>query len=649
MLDIADDLSVFTLAAGEPFVIDLVLQAADGAAEALTGRGFALTFHDDERRVVAGIDGVAASDATGTFIRFMADGRLSERLYGQPLAVELAERLQQGRDVLARGRLSVTLSAADAALRTDGTNARWVQRVTLRTAGDGTRTPGVVRRPFAAVAVVQPATPVGLTLSAGVSMAEGDDGVRRYTYTVTRSVTNGAIAIPWTFAAGQTDAADYAGGVLPAGGTVQLADGVASGSFTVEVAGDRTVEPDEGFTVAITSPAGYVATGATSATGVILNDDVATLAGFAMNGAANTVLRAAVDRVRAGTGRGRIVWKGDSITVGQGAGTGADPFYLTGARARRIPAMLAASLSAGGTPTLDAGFVADHAIHSATGRDLLAAFDPRIGFVETPGASWNVQPAAGLAGGGYWQPGSNRLTFTPETDVDTFEIVAFRSNSETYRIAIDDAPPVSGAASLSTTAGGGFVRHLVKAAASGRHRLALWADGVMGAFRSVIAYREGAAGFDMIVHAALGSQSGNQAASGSGWSNMEALAFDAPDLTIVLLGLNDMNVGTPTADYARNLKTIVDGARASGDVLLVFPPPAAGNYNRDVALYRDAAAGVAAIAGVAFLSLYDYYGPFSTVIAARMADGLVHPDAAFAADIAGVIGQALRRMAPKIG
>jgi len=114
-----------------------------------------------------------------------------------------------------------------------------------------------------------------VTISAAQARAEGNSGTTAYTYTVTRSATAGAVAVPWTFAAGATDAGDYTGGVLPAGGTVALAAGQASGTFTIGVAGDTAVEPDEGFTVAIGVPTGYAAGATLSATGTILNDDVA--------------------------------------------------------------------------------------------------------------------------------------------------------------------------------------------------------------------------------------------------------------------------------------------------------------------------------------------------------------------------------------
>ncbi len=113
-----------------------------------------------------------------------------------------------------------------------------------------------------------------VTLSGAQSKAEGNSGATLFTYTVTRSASSGAVAVPWSFTAGGTSADDFTGGTYPAGGTVNMAAGVATGTFSISVNGDTVVEGDETFTVLISTPSGYVAGTTTSATGTILNDDV---------------------------------------------------------------------------------------------------------------------------------------------------------------------------------------------------------------------------------------------------------------------------------------------------------------------------------------------------------------------------------------
>ncbi|TCP95280.1 hypothetical protein C8J46_1149 [Sphingomonas sp. PP-F2F-A104-K0414] len=128
----------------------------------------------------------------------------------------------------------------------------------------------------AASTVVPVPTPT-VSISVAQSKSEGNSGATVFTYTVTRSASSGAVAVPWSFTAGTTSADDFTGGTYPAGGTVNMADGVATGTFTVSVVGDTVVEGDETFTVLISTPSGYMAGSATSATGTILNDDTAVL------------------------------------------------------------------------------------------------------------------------------------------------------------------------------------------------------------------------------------------------------------------------------------------------------------------------------------------------------------------------------------
>lgn len=113
-----------------------------------------------------------------------------------------------------------------------------------------------------------------VTLSADVTQAEGNSGTTDFTFTVTRSVSSGAVSIPWTFSAGTTSPDDFVGGSYPAGGAVALADSVADGTFTVNVAGDTTGEQNEVFGVAISAPLGFAPGARMSAAGGITNDDV---------------------------------------------------------------------------------------------------------------------------------------------------------------------------------------------------------------------------------------------------------------------------------------------------------------------------------------------------------------------------------------
>ena len=148
------------------------------------------------------------------------------------------------------------------------------------------------------------------------------------------------------------------------------------------------------------------------------------------------------------------------------------------------------------------------------------------------------------------------------------------------------------------------------------------------------------------MHASLAAVATQQAAkdSSSGWYNSDSLVFDAPDLTTIKLGLNDMNTNVAVADYKSALQSIVADAQKSGDVLMLFPTPSGGNYNNNVSAFNDAAKSVASAAGVPFFSLWEYYGPWTSAFGARQADGVVHPNTALYAEIAGLVKSAIDSM-----
>mgnify|MGYP003335659097 CR=1 FL=1 len=118
-----------------------------------------------------------------------------------------------------------------------------------------------------------------LTIAAtNASQTEGNTGTKAFTFTVTRSgSTSGTSSANWQVTGSGTNPANAAdfGGTLPSG-TVTFAAGETQKVITVNVSGDTTIEPDEGFTVTLSSPTNAAITTAT-ATGTINNDDSASI------------------------------------------------------------------------------------------------------------------------------------------------------------------------------------------------------------------------------------------------------------------------------------------------------------------------------------------------------------------------------------
>ncbi|MGD9881882.1 MAG: DUF4214 domain-containing protein, partial [Reyranella sp.] len=112
------------------------------------------------------------------------------------------------------------------------------------------------------------------------SKTEGNSGTTAFTFTVTRSGdTSAAQSVGWSVAGSGTNAAnaaDFTVGVLPSGG-VTFAAGETTQVVTINVQGDTTSEPNEGFTVTLANPSAGLVIATGSATGTIQNDDAAPL------------------------------------------------------------------------------------------------------------------------------------------------------------------------------------------------------------------------------------------------------------------------------------------------------------------------------------------------------------------------------------
>lgn len=89
--------------------------------------------------------------------------------------------------------------------------------------------------------------------------AEGNSGSTVFTFLVTRTGDlSSASSASWAVTgngAQPANGADFIGSSLPSG-TVSFAPGQATASITINVAGDTTLEPDEGFLVSLLNPVG---------------------------------------------------------------------------------------------------------------------------------------------------------------------------------------------------------------------------------------------------------------------------------------------------------------------------------------------------------------------------------------------------------
>jgi aryl-phospho-beta-D-glucosidase BglC (GH1 family) len=121
------------------------------------------------------------------------------------------------------------------------------------------------------VASGTPVTPPTVSI-ADATVAEGNSGTSNASFTVTLSkAATTPVTVGYATSSGTaTSGTDF----TAASGTLTFAPGVTSQTITVKVTGDTTVESDETFNVALSSPSGATIARGT-AVGTITNDDVA--------------------------------------------------------------------------------------------------------------------------------------------------------------------------------------------------------------------------------------------------------------------------------------------------------------------------------------------------------------------------------------
>lgn len=103
------------------------------------------------------------------------------------------------------------------------------------------------------------------------AVAEGNAGSSTLSFTVTRSQTTGTASVSFATSDGTATVAD--GDYSASSGTLSFADGVATRTIAVDIAGDATFESSETFSVTLSNASAGTTIGQATATGTITNDD----------------------------------------------------------------------------------------------------------------------------------------------------------------------------------------------------------------------------------------------------------------------------------------------------------------------------------------------------------------------------------------
>lgn len=243
-LSINQAVNAFRLAAGEPIFFSYQPQSAAGVAEALTGRKFVFAIYDSVRadRGTYEAETVTTSDPAAVW---RLPGTVSEKLLGSTdLQWEISERLDDSRDKIATGTLTIDMSAPSILDYDAAPVSRYITRITRLNDPATVDNPvfKVVIRAYTASASVTAPT---FSTTPSISPTSGNVGA---TYTATdATVSNGSFTRRrWLLS-----------GTLIGSGTTVVP--VAAGSLVLE----NTATGTNGSTIVATSSAVTVAAIAT--------------------------------------------------------------------------------------------------------------------------------------------------------------------------------------------------------------------------------------------------------------------------------------------------------------------------------------------------------------------------------------------------
>jgi len=355
---------------------------------------------------------------------------------------------------------------------------------------------------------------------------------------------------------------------------------------------------------------------------------------FNIGPATSRKVRKPLAAVRANVGSAKFLCVGDSTTWGAGNMAPASTWNP----ARSYPAFLQAALNSYYAPTVSGIVVAPSSI---TGSGHTTATDARLTF----GTGW-VLSAQGFANGSAMQSPAGVTTdllYTHAPSADTFDIYYAKAPSTgTFGASVDGGSVTNtataatnsiGKVTISTTAGTGHVLKITSTGAA-----AVFIIGIEGRLSTQNAIRVGNVG--------VSSARTSHWATGGGYAGTDAVKAYAPDLSIIMLGINDA-AGVPTATFSANLATLATACAVSGDVILMSVVPSqsgSGASPTEEAAFQAATQSLALTAGYGYIDIFTRFESWTTANAnGWMYDGK-HPTHLGYADIANAVVAALRNL-----
>jgi lysophospholipase L1-like esterase len=333
--------------------------------------------------------------------------------------------------------------------------------------------------------------------------------------------------------------------------------------------------------------------------------------------------------VSGGTRNAKLLFYGESTTAGAYA-DGSNVW--TGALALSYPVDTAASLPGAATSTY-------------TGTQGVPAgqqniYDPQF---TSSASNWNI-------GGNGEEIGyaslfnftnTDPLSFVPTTPFDTLDLY-YESKSilGSYTVDIDGESTTTINQDTSTDK----LNEVKISTTLGTHTIDFTRSSGYAGILSFATYNSAQKQITTFVAGWSGGVAANLSSTANGpQDSLNALQFIAPDLTILMIGNNDMNASTSISTFTTDVQNIITAAKASGDIILVTDAPiAASNIGGQAPLaeqqeYVNALISLAQSNGVNLVNLYQLWGSYTQANANGWMANTVHPNAAGYAQIANAV------------
>lgn len=332
--------------------------------------------------------------------------------------------------------------------------------------------------------------------------------------------------------------------------------------------------------------------------------------------------RAARGKVLANLDNAKVACIGDSTTMGIGANTTTNL-----SRSTSYPAAMARVMAARGLVTSAQNFF-------GSGNVTLGNYDTRV----TNSGSTSLGSVNATLGGALLQlTGVGTWTYTPATACTVWDVYSVKTGGTgSFEINRD------GGAADATVTGTTTPATIVKTTVSG-------AGTALNMVRTVgTCYVAGVSAYtatkcvEVWNMGASGLKAANLATTTLGYSELNALAFYAPNLTVLMVGINDWEAFTSMAAWQASMRSVIDTARISGDVVLVTPVPTGGtatlNKQKE---YVDATYDLAQFYGIPLVDNWSRWAEYTAPNAAGFYFDTLHPAGPGYSDLGMMLGSLL--------